>query len=113
MLTDDTARILEALRGIPDVTVATKWPVEVIGQPVLLVTLAGDKAVDYRDNRAYLCELEYYVRVFAARGEDMRNAASAAHEAMEALGYTKVFRWEESGEDAHQTVFRYKIWMKA
>ncbi len=110
-LIDDTLRILNAMRELENVTVTTKWPKGEAKIPVVLVTLAGDRSADRRDDRRYLTELEYYVRVFAARADDMRRACADVHTALEGLGYELTFRWEEPGEGWRQTALRYKIYL--
>lgn len=110
-LKDDTPRILEALRHVEGVTVTTSWPGAPAGEPTVLVTLAGDRGTDRRDDREYLTEMEYYVRVFAAKAAGMRRVCAAVHEAMEALGYERVFRWEESGDGFRQTALRYRTYV--
>lgn len=111
-LLDDGGRILQALRqACAGATVTTAWPRESPQRPVILVTLAGDSPADYRDDRRYLTELEYYVRVFAARADDMRRACADVHTALEGLGYELTFRWEEPGEGWRQTALRYKIYL--
>lgn len=112
MLTDDAPRILTALRtACPAAEVTTAWPREPPAAPTILVTLAGDSPADWRDDRRYFTELEYLVRVFAAKAADMRAVCGEVHEAMEALGYTLAFRYEEPGDGWRQTALRYKIYM--
>ena len=68
-------------------TVTSAWPREPPAVPVVLVTLAGERAADRRDDRWYLTELEYYVRVFAAKSGELRRVVAAVDDAMRALGY--------------------------
>lgn len=112
-LKDDAPRILDALRQVEGITVTTAWPKEEPTRPVVLLTLAGDTPADHRDDQEYLTELEYYVRVFAAKAADMRRICAAVQDAMEALGYRRTFRWEEPGEDGgwRQTALRYNIYL--
>ena len=92
-MTDDLPRILGALEQLDGLTVASAWPREPPAVPVVLVTLAGERAADRRDDRWYLTELEYYVRVFAAKSGDLRRVAAAVDDAMRALGYD----WPSAG----------------
>ena len=110
-MTDDLPRILAALEAVDGVTVTSAWPREPPAVPVVLVTLAGERAADRRDDRWYLTELEYYVRVFAAKSADMRRVCSAVDDAMSVLGYELTFRWEEPGEGWRQTAMRYRIYL--
>ena len=107
-MTDDLPRILAALEKVDGVTVASAWPREPPVVPVVLVTLAGERAADHRDDRWYLTELEYYVRVFAAKSGELRRVLAAVDEAMRALGYDLAFRWDEPGEGWRQAAMRYK-----
>ena len=92
-MTDDLPRILSALEKVDGVTVTSAWPREPPAVPVVLVTLAGERAADRRDDRWYLTELEYYV-----------------DDAMRALGYDLAFRWDEPGEGWRQAAMRYKTY---
>lgn len=109
-MTDDLPRILAALEKVDGVTVASAWPREPPTVPVVLVTLAGERAADHRDDRWYLTELEYYVRVFAAKSGELRRVAAAVDDAMRALGYDLAFRWDEPGEGWRQAAMRYKTY---
>ena len=53
-MTDDLPRILSALEAVDGVTVTSAWPREPPAVPVVLVTLAGERAADRRDDRWYL-----------------------------------------------------------
>lgn len=64
---EEQARILTALGRIEGIEATTAWPREPPRKPVALVTLAGETTTDRRDDHRYLTELEYYVRVFAAK----------------------------------------------
>lgn len=75
-MTDDLPRILSALEKVDGVTVTSAWPREPPAVPVVLVTLAGERAADRRDDRWYLTELEYYVRVFAAKSGELRRVVA-------------------------------------
>lgn len=45
-MTDDLPRILSALEKVDGVTVTSAWPREPPAVPVVLVTLAGERAAD-------------------------------------------------------------------
>ena len=74
---EEQARILTALGRIEGIEATAAWPREPPRKPVALVTLAGETTTDRRDDHRYLTELEYYVRVFAAKSADMRRVCSA------------------------------------
>lgn len=109
-MTDDLPRILSALEKVDGVTVTSAWPREPPAVPVVLVTLAGERAADRRDDRWYLTELEYYVRVFAAKSGELLRVLAAVDDAMRALGYDLAFRWDEPGEGWRQVAMRYKTY---
>ncbi|MDD3410517.1 MAG: hypothetical protein PHY12_06875 [Eubacteriales bacterium] len=110
MADTDTERadILSALRALEGVKlVATNWPKALDTTPCVLLMQAGESAADYRDDAEYLTEIEWYVRVFCKKDEQQRTLCRAVHEAMEALGYRRTFRWDEGAADVRQTVFRF------
>ena len=107
-MTDDLPRILSALEKVDGVTVTSAWPREPPAVPVVLVTLAGERAADRRDDRWYLTELEYYVRVFAAKSGELRRVVAAVDGAMRDLGSDLAFRWDEPGEGWRQAAMRPK-----
>ena len=101
--------IKEALKAIPNVKlVDTKWPEQFKTTPCIIFNLAGETGEDFRDDKEYLTELEWYVRVFAAKEADLWAIADAAKEAMEGLGYVRTFRWEEPGTGIRQVAIRMK-----
>ena len=107
---EEQTRILTALGRIEGIEATTAWPREPPRKPVALVTLAGERAADRRDDRWYLTELEYYVRVFAAKSGELRRVVAAVDGAMRALGYDLAFRWDEPGEGWRQAAMRYKTY---
>ena len=107
---EEQARILTALGRIEGIEATTAWPREPPRKPVALVTLAGETTTDRRDDHRYLTELEYYVRVFAAKSGELRRVLAAVDEAMRALGYDLAFRWDEPGEGWRQAAMRYKTY---
>lgn len=110
-MTDEDTRILTALGGIEGADVVTAWPREPGLIPVVMLTLAGESAADRRDDRIYLIEYEYYVRVFAAKAADLRRVRAAVDDVMDSLGYACVLRWDEPGDGWRQTAMRYRIYL--
>lgn len=103
--------LLAEIKGIK--TCSAAWPQKLESTPAITVTLAGDKPTDYRDDRRYLTELEYYIRVFAstntkAKADAWRRIASEAMKLMEGEGWSMTFRWEEPGADMRQFAMRFK-----
>ena len=108
-LIDDKPRILAALAAVWGVKKALPaWPKTWAELPCVVVTEAGNKPVDYRDDKIHVVELEYYVRVFTETAQERSTIASAVDDAMGALGYRRSFSWEEDGEGGRQKALRYK-----
>lgn len=97
---------LKQLKGVK--RVVTAWPKDFAVLPCLVVQLAGERPADYRDNREYLTEVEWYVRVFSGSERMHYALCEAVRERMEALGYVRTFRWEEGGAEVWHTAFRFK-----
>lgn len=111
MATTETelAAIKAALRSIQSVKlVSTTWPKNFATLPCLVVQLSGESPADYRDNREYLTELEWYVRVFSGSERAHYALCDAVRERLEALGYSRTFRWDEGGAEVWHTAFRFK-----
>ena len=87
--------------------VATTWPKQFKELPCILLTMAGEKGADFRDDEEYLTEIEWYVRVFAVKEDNLLAVADAAQTAMQQLGYVRNLRWEEPGADLRQVALRF------
>jgi hypothetical protein len=108
-LLDDKPRILDALAAIPGVKAALPaWPKADARMPCVVATLAANEPEDTYDDHEYLTALEYYIRVFTNYAQDRAEIAAHADKAMTALGYRRVFMWEDDGADTRQTVMRYR-----
>lgn len=109
-LKDDKPRILAELAKIEGVKQAlSAWPKDWGKLPCVVVSLASNQPVEYRDDREYVTELEYYVRVFAAKEAERADVASKVDDAMLSLGYTRGMHYEEDGEGIRQMAMRYAI----
>lgn len=84
------------------------WPATKAKLPCIVVTEAGNTPIDHRDDREYIIELEYYVRVFSNTPGEQAKIASDVDDAMKALGYSRTFSWEDDGAEVRQKVLRYK-----
>ncbi len=108
-LIDDKPRVLAALRAIPGVKAALPaWPKDWAQLPCVVAEEVGNAPADLRDNQAYLTVVEMCVRAFADTAAERASVASAADDAMLALGYWRALAREEDGADLRQTVLRYK-----
>ena len=109
MIYSEAETIIAALSGVDQVQRVThSWPVGRCDLPCIAVARAAHTPVDYRDGRAYLTALEYYVRVFASGAEQADAIAAQADAAMERLGYTCVFATDEDDKDTRIRAMRYQ-----
>jgi hypothetical protein len=98
-----------ALGAIPDVAKAHRgWPKSFEQLPCIAVSEAGNAPADFRDDAEYMTELEYFIRVFAARAEQTDTISSAVEDAMLGLGYTRSFSWDDDSADVRQKALRYR-----
>ena len=112
MIYSESEAILAALSGIGQVRRVTRsWPVGACDLPCIAIARAAQTPVDYRDGRAYLTVLEYYVRVFSADAATGDEIAAQADAAMERLGYNCVFAADEDDKDTRIRVMRYQKMM--
>lgn len=101
--------ILTALKAIPGLRNASaSWPRNQDPIPCVTVDLASRRATDRRDDRAYLTETQFYVRLFAVSEQDFERLEPEVEDALEALGYEQVFQWEETGQGVRQLAFRFQ-----
>lgn len=111
-LHDDKTRIRAALVAIPGVKrVLPAWPEDWQQIPTIVISEAGNMPADNRDDLEYVTELEYYIRVFAARASEIADIASAADDAMVGLGYERTISWEDDSAAVHQKVMRYRLYL--
>ncbi len=114
-LIDEMPQILAALAPVPGVAAVHEgWPKTFEQLPCIAVEEAGNTPTDFRDDKAYVTELEYTVRVFAVKAEEKRAIASAIEGTddepgpLPAMGYTRTFSWDDDSADVRQKVMRYK-----
>lgn len=108
-LKNEAPQIVAALMEIPGVAAACRgWPKDFETLPFIAVSEAGNAPADWRDDREYLTQVEYYVRVFAVRAEQIDAIASAVEDKMPGLGYARTFSWDDDSADIRQKVLRYQ-----
>lgn len=113
---DHEEKIKDALAGIPSLkALCSSWPDDKTKYPAIVVDLAADQSSDFRDDRPYLVELEYYIRIFDTdpTKKRMRAVLAEVDTRMEALGYTRTFRFEQNENNVKQWVTRYKTMVSA
>ena len=108
---NETQRVLSALSALEGLRRVTRgWPSQPMEEalPCAVVQKTGESGVGWRDDLEYLTRLEYTVRVFAALPAQADTLAAGVKSAMEALGYRRVFGWEESDGRVHLRAMRFE-----
>ena len=99
------ARLAE-IEGVAGVT--RGWPRRMEALPCIAVSKAADTPVDFRDDRASIAEVEYYVRIFARRSEAADALAVSVDAAMEEMGYVRTFAYDDDDSEMRIAAMRYK-----
>lgn len=101
--------IIDALATISGVKkVSESWPEGTNNIPCITIDMAGNRPTDYRDDKPYVREVEFYIRLFAKARADFLKIGLEIERIMEGLGYDQSFQWEEPGAGIRQLAFRYK-----
>lgn len=109
MIHNEAETIKAKLAGIAGVASVTRgWPRAFDELPCIAVSKAADTPVEFRDDREYLAELEYYIRIFTERASVADKIAQEVDEAMEALGYTRTFSYDDDDSDVRIAAMRYR-----
>ncbi len=107
-MTDYKEQIKTTLEDIPGLgSISDSWPASVADLPALVVDLASEQGADRRDNRRYMTEQEFYVRIFAGTPAQIHAMFEAVVPRMEALGYELTFKFDQNTAGALQTITRY------
>ncbi len=107
-------RIGKALAMVEGVKCVTRgWPsaMDEDTLPCIVVQKAGERGADSRDNREYLTEVEYYIRIFARKAGSVDAIAKAAQRELEDLGYERVFTWEAFDGDICRVDMRVRAYL--
>lgn len=107
----ETERLARGLAEVEGVRCVTRgWPEAFAADtlPCVALQLAGEQGSDFRDGQEYITQREYYVRVFARQTAALDTLAAKVKQRMEALGYARVFLWEDFSAEVKQTVMRYR-----
>lgn len=97
---------LGALEGVRSVT--RGWPRSFERLPCLAISKASDTPVDFRDDREHVAQLEYYIRIFTNRAQEADTLAPLVDEAMERMGYTRTFSYDDDDADVRMAALRYR-----
>ncbi len=107
-MTDYKEQIKTALEDIPGLgSLSDSWPASEADLPAIVVDLASEQGTDRRDDRRYMTELEYYVRLFAGTPAGVHALLEAVNPRMEALGYERTFKFDQNAAGALQTITRF------
>ena len=108
-MVDRTQQIIDALKDTPDIKwISDSWPTAKAVYPCIVVDLASERNTDRRDDRPYLGEYEYYVRIFAVTRPPMLRILEEIDKRMAGIGYERTFRHEQNEPGVKQWVMRYR-----
>ena len=106
---NEAEAIKARLAGVPGVKSTTRgWPRADALLPCVAVTKAADNPVEFRDDREYAAELEYYIRVFAERASLVDEIAEGVDAAMEDMGYLRTFAYDDDTGEVRIAAMRYR-----
>lgn len=109
MIHNEAETIKARLIGISGVKSVTRgWPRSYEKLPCIAVSKAADTPVEYRDDREYMAELEYYIRIFTERASAADKIAEEVDAAMEEMGYTRTFAYDDDESDIRICAMRYR-----
>lgn len=106
---NEAEKIKSRLAGIPGVASTTRgWPRADAMLPCIAVTKAADTPTEFRDDREYLAELEYYIRIFTERASVADRIAEDVDAAMEDMGYLRTFSYDDDTGEVRIAAMRYR-----
>lgn len=109
MIHNEAPKIKERLSQIQGVKSVTRgWPKSFERLPCIAVSKAADTPVQFKDDKEYLAELEYYIRIFTDRVSDADTLAEAVDKEMEEMGYTRTFSYDDDDGDVRMAALRYR-----
>ena len=107
-MTDYKEEIKAALEDVPGLkSLSDSWPDTETELPAIVIDLASEKGADRRDDKRYMTELVYYVRIFADTSQEAQAIFVAVKPRMENLGYENVFKFDQNLAGAKQMVTRF------
>lgn len=109
MIHNEAEAIKARLMGVEGVRSVTRgWPKGFADLPCIAITKAADTPIERRDDQEYLAELEYYVRIFGDKISQVDDLAPLVDAAMEEMGYTRTFSYDDDGDDVRMQAMRYR-----
>lgn len=108
-LSHEIEPLMAALRTVPGVqSVVRGWPKAKEKLPCIAVNLASEVVLDYRDDRRYLMEVEFYLRLFTAQATQADALRDAIDDLMLSQGYELTMAYDDDSEQIRMSVFRYR-----
>lgn len=109
MIHNEAPAIKERLAAIDGVKSVTRgWPKSFERLPCIAIAKAADTPTEFADDREYLAELEYYIRIFTERVSDADALAQAVDDTMQEMGYTRTFSYDDDDSDVRMCALRYR-----
>ena len=109
MIYNEAPAIKERLSQIEGVESVTRgWPKSFERLPCIAIAKAADTPTDFADDRAYLTELEYYIRIFSDRVAEIDMLIGDVDAAMEDMGYVRMFAYDDDDADVRMCAMRYR-----
>lgn len=106
---NEAEKIKTRLIGISGVKSVTRgWPKDFANLPCIAISKAADTPKDFRDDREYVAELEYYIRIFTERASAADAIAEAVDAAMEEMGYARTFSYDDDESEVRIAALRYR-----
>ena len=99
---------LSKLVGVKSVT--RGWPKSFASKtlPCIAVEKASETPADFRDDDEHLTEIEYYIRIFADKAEQLDTIAPQVDAKMRKLGYQRTLTYDAGESDVRICHMRYR-----
>lgn len=97
---------LEAIDGVRSVT--RGWPRSFEQLPCIAISKAGETPIAFGDDKAYVTEVEYNIRIFADKAVEADAIAPETDAAMAEMGYMRTFSYDQDDAEVRVQVMRYK-----
>ena len=100
-----------ALSKIETVKAITRgWPKSFASKnlPCIAIVKASETPADFRDDREHITEVEYYIRIFADKFEQVDEIAPQVREIMERLGWQRTMTYDADDSAVRIVHMRYR-----
>lgn len=91
-------------------TITRGWPKQFASRtlPCIAIVKASETPADYRDDRERITEVEYYIRIFADKFEQVDEIVPQVHEIMERLGWQRTMTYDADDSAVRIAHLRYR-----